>query len=252
MKNDWIAGTENPRAKLRLFCFPFAGGGALAYRTWPEDLPATTEVCPLRLPGREARLREPAYQEAVPLAEAIVSAIEEEYLDLPFVLYGHSMGALVAFELARALRRRAKPEPLCLLLSGRRAPQKPFSEMPRRTGLSKSGLIEVLRDYGGTPEIIFQEEELMDLFLPSIRADFFLTDEYVYTPEAPLDYPIHFFHGEKDLKIKDKTEIDAWREQTSSDFSLRIFPGGGHFFLNEAAIKPIFLREIAARLAAFL
>uniref|UniRef100_A0A450S4S8 Medium-chain acyl-[acyl-carrier-protein] hydrolase n=1 Tax=Candidatus Kentrum sp. DK TaxID=2126562 RepID=A0A450S4S8_9GAMM len=249
MKNDWIAGVENPRAKLRLFCFPFAGGGALAYRTWPEQLPPEVEVCSLRLPGREGRLREAPYREAAPLAAAIASGIAEQYLDLPFVFYGHSMGAVVAFELARTLRRRATPEPLCLLVSGRRAPQVPFGQK-LRSNLPKPEFIEVLRHYGGTPEILFQEDELMDLFLPTMRADFALTDEYVYAPEAPLDYPIHAFHSEEDPAAT-RDEAEPWREQTSGDFTLRMFPGG-HFFFNDAATKPIFLGEMAGKLETFL
>nr|VFK51956.1 MAG: Surfactin synthase thioesterase subunit [Candidatus Kentron sp. TUN]VFK53571.1 MAG: Surfactin synthase thioesterase subunit [Candidatus Kentron sp. TUN]VFK55025.1 MAG: Surfactin synthase thioesterase subunit [Candidatus Kentron sp. TUN] len=247
MDNRWLAGTTNPKAKIRLFCFPFAGGGTLTYRDWPQQFPSEIEVRPVRLPGRESRFGEPCFEETVPLAQALATDLLP-YLNLPFAFFGHSLGALLAFELARELRRRKEPGPLCLIVSGRRAPQLILSREPYHK-LSDSALINQLRDYGGTPEIIFQEPELMALFLPVIRADFALTDGYTYVPEAPFDYPIYAFNGEADHTVL-KTDMDAWRQHTSNSFVLHLL-SGGHFYLSESE-GPSLVRMITKELETLI
>ena len=118
----WLAYREvKPHARLRIFCFPYAGGGASIFRGWTALLPADLEVCPVQLPGREGRLREAPFTHMEPMVNALVDALQP-YFDLPFVLFGHSMGAAIAFELTRELRRRGRPQPLHLFAAGRRAP----------------------------------------------------------------------------------------------------------------------------------
>ncbi|MCB2263327.1 MAG: hypothetical protein LGR52_10405 [Candidatus Thiosymbion ectosymbiont of Robbea hypermnestra] len=151
-------------------------------------------------------------------------------MDLPFAFFGHSMGALLAFELARELRRQGKREPFCLMVSGYRAPQLPLSNAPLHK-LSEPALIDALRHYGGTPEVVLAHEELMEIFIPVIRADFAIDETYVHVPEPPLGCPIHVFGGEADHMVA-KDELDAWRQQTSGAFVLHRFPRG-HFYLNE-------------------
>lgn len=199
MVNPWIAGTPNPQAKARLFCFPFAGGGTLTYHAWSRQLPSEIELRPVRLPGRERRFNEPCYREAIPLVQASASGLEP-YLDLPFAFFGHSMGALLAFELVRELRRRGGRDPFCLLVSGHSAPQLPLSGPPLHK-LPEPALIDELRRYGGTPETVLAHREFMELFIPVIRADFAINETYIHIPEPPLDCVIHAFGGETDHMV---------------------------------------------------
>ena len=244
----WIGGTNNPQAKVRLFCFPAAGGGTLGYRDWSRQLPSHVELRPVRLPGRETRIGEACFHEALPAARALATGLSP-YLDRPFAFFGHSMGALLAFKLARELRRRRGAMPFCLMVSGRHAPRIPLAREHFHT-LPDAMFIEKLRTYyaGGTPEAVLKEKELMALFLPVIRADFALTDAYAYSPEPPLDCPIHAFGGEMEHEFSE-TDLDAWREETSSSFSLELFPGG-HFYLNESS-QPALLRRIGEVLETY-
>uniref|UniRef100_A0A450VS54 Medium-chain acyl-[acyl-carrier-protein] hydrolase n=1 Tax=Candidatus Kentrum sp. LPFa TaxID=2126335 RepID=A0A450VS54_9GAMM len=243
MTDLWVAGVANPQAKARLFCFPFAGGSTLAYRAWPEHFPAEIELRPVRLPGREERFGEACYRNVTPLVQALASGLSP-YLDLPFAFFGHSMGALLAFELARILRREGGPKPFCLIVSGRKAPQIPFSGRALHK-LPNSELVEELRNYGGTPEIVLQHEELMAIFTPVIRSDFAINETYVHMPETPLDCPIRAFGGETDHLVS-MPDIDAWRQQTTNDFALHMF-SGGHFYLDGSegsALARMVAREV--------
>ena len=232
--NPWLAPLDNlSRVSLRLFCFPYAGGGAATYRTWREELPSFVEVCPVLLPGREARLREPAFSSVFPLVEALAPAIIP-FLDLPFVLFGHSMGALIAFELVRELRRRRQPLPECLFVSARAAPgftltQPPISDLPEEE-LSRA-LIELK---GAEPGML-QHPELMNLMFPTLRADLALHERYQYVEEPTLECPIVAFGGLQDTST-DVDGLSSWREQTARSFVRRMFPGG-HFFINT---QPVF------------
>lgn len=245
----WIGGTDNPQAKVRLFCFPAAGGGTPAYRDWPGQLSSDVELRPIRLPGREMRISETRFQEALPAARALAEGLRP-YLDRPFAFFGHSMGALLAFELTRELRRRGGPMPFSLMVSGRRAPRIPLARNLFHT-LPDADFIEILRTYyaGGTPEAVLQEEQLMALFLPTIRSDFAMTDAYAYSPEPPLDCPIHAFGGESESEFSE-SDLDAWREETSGSFRLELFPGG-HFYLNESSSQPALIRRIGEALETF-
>lgn len=244
----WIGGADNPRAKVRLFCFPAAGGGTLAYRDWSRQLSSDVELRPVRLPGREMRINEARFQEALAAAGALASGLRP-YLDRPFAFFGHSMGALLAFELARELRRRGGAMPFSLMVSGRRAPRIPLARDFFHT-LPDSKFVDILRTYyaGGTPEAVLQEEQLMALFLPTLRSDFAVTDAYAYSPEPPLDCPIYAFGGESESEFSE-ADLDAWREETTGSFRLELFPGG-HFYLNESS-QPALLRSIGEVLETY-
>lgn len=222
--------SPNPEAKLRLFCFPYAGGGALSFRTWSDSLPPTIEVCPLELPGRGFRLKEPPLTQIKPLIEAIAYALLP-YLDKPFAFFGHSMGGLVSFELVRLLRREYSLNPSHLFVSGRQAPQIPVSKSPIHD-LPEPEFLEELRRLNGTPEAVLNSSELMQLLIPTLRADFAVLETYVYAPEAPLDCPISAFGGLQDREVSCE-ELEAWREQTNAEFSLQMLKGN-HFFLHSA------------------
>lgn len=234
----WLAAGPWPRAGFRLFCFAHAGGGASLFREWNGALGDRVGVCPIQLPGRESRFREPAFTRLGPLVEALVEALSP-HLDRPFALFGHSLGALVAFELARRLRREGLFEPSQLIVSGSRAPQLPRTE-PDVHRLSDAAFRAELRRLDGTPVELLENDELMDLLLPSLRADFALFETYAYTAGSPLSCPISALGGRDDPTVE-HAELEAWRAQTTGRFRLRIFPGN-HFFVRSG--RALVLEEL--------
>jgi medium-chain acyl-[acyl-carrier-protein] hydrolase len=242
-KRAWFGTFKpNPNAQLRLFCFPYAGGGASIYRTWGAHLPPHVELRPVQLPGRENRMSEPPLTRVEPLVRLLAEALLP-YLDLPFAFFGHSMGALVAFELARKLRTTVRLEPLQLFVAGRIAPHIIRSEPPNYN-LPDPELIEELRRLDGTPAEALEHPELMRLILPLLRADFELVQTYTYAGGAPLDCPVTAFGGAQDTEVS-REELEGWREHTTGDFSLHMF-AGGHFFLHTASEQ--LLRVISSEL----
>src|SRR5437763_15337105 len=171
-RTPWLVSRKpNPRARVRLFCFPYAGGGDSVFRAWQKGLSEAIEVCPVQLPGRGARISEPPFTELSPLVRAAAQALAP-HLDKPFAFFGHSMGALICFELARHLRKDGGPQPVHLFVSGRCGPQTPRE--PFAGDLPDSEFQEMLRRYNGTPEEVLENRELMELLLPAVRADFAL------------------------------------------------------------------------------
>ena len=226
-----------------MFCLPYAGGGASVYRGWGASLPNDLEVCPVQLPGRESRLREPAFSDLKVMVPAVADALDA-YLDLPFVLFGHSMGAAIVFELTRELRRRGRPQPLHLFVSGRRAPHLPAREEPIHA-LPDAEFMAKLRELNGTPEEVLQHEELMKLLLPLLRADFGVNETYEYTEETPLQAGISAFGGIGDQDVL-REDVEAWRQHTAGRFRARMFPGD-HFFIH--GNKDLVLESVARDLA---
>ncbi|MBD2166637.1 thioesterase [Calothrix membranacea FACHB-236] len=227
--NSWvICPKPNPLAVLRLFCFPYAGGSSFIFRTWSDYLPQSLEVCAIELPGRGRQIKLPLFSHIEPLVDAISSAIQP-YLDKPFAFFGHSMGGLVSFELARLLRKRYDILPDHLFISGRRAPQIPEPDAPIHN-LPEPAFIEELRHLNGTPRAVLENGELMQLFLPILRADFAVLATYIYSPEPPLECQITVFGGLQDSKVS-YDELQVWKEQTKSNFNLHMFPGD-HFFIH--------------------
>ncbi len=224
------------RARLRLFCFPYAGGSASLFAPWADDLPDEIEVFPVQLPGRERRLREPLLTRMDALLAALLPAIHP-YLDLPYALFGHSMGAVIAFELAR---QRALPGPVHLFASARRAPQVPARKSAIHA-LPDAGFVAELRRFNSIPEAVLQNADLRQIFLPILRADFALYETYAYLAGPPLDCSISAFGGCEDVNVT-RADLEGWREQTRAGFVLRMF-AGDHFFLRDA--RPLLLRAIA-------
>ena len=241
--NVWITCPfPNPAAQVRLFCLPFAGGGASIYRPWGRALPQAVEVCPIQLPGRENRLREPLYTNIQVLAERLVSQILP-YAQKPFALFGHSMGALLAFELTRALRRHDGPMPLFLFLSAHRAAHLPLRRQPL-SDLPDGEFIRAVRRLGGTPEEVFAHPDLLKLALPILRADFAMCDRYGFVPESPLNCPLILYAGRQDPEVLPQ-EVEAWREHTTGIARLQMFPGD-HFFLHSD--RDVLMRSITSAL----
>ncbi|MDZ7332226.1 MAG: thioesterase II family protein [candidate division KSB1 bacterium] len=231
MNQNWFAYRKsNPGAVLRLFCLPYAGGSAMVYRNWSDLLPQTIEVCPIELPGRGARLQQPAFREMMPLVEALGDALMP-YLDKPYAFFGHSMGALIAFELARWFRRLKLPAAQALFASGHTAPHLGCSHDPIYN-LPDEAFKAKLRQLNGTPEAVIKNDELMTLLIPMLRADFQVNETYHYDTEPPLAIPIIAFGGNEDHDVS-ISSLQAWQHQTSAGFSLHIFEGG-HFFLQSA------------------
>ena len=227
-ENLWIASPQvNNQACIRLFCFPYAGAGASMFNSWTEFLPAKIQICPIQLPARESRWGEPPATRLKPLIQTLAPLLKPE-LDIPFAFFGHSLGALLAFELAREFRRQNGPAPVHLFVSSSSPPQLPNRSRPIHR-LPEPQFIEELKRLKGIPEEILQDSELMQLFLPTLRADFAILETYFYVSEEPLDCPISTFGGLEDDKVN-REVLTAWQEQTSSDFTMQMFPGD-HFFL---------------------
>jgi medium-chain acyl-[acyl-carrier-protein] hydrolase len=227
--NNWLTCPKpNPRATMRLFCFPYAGGRASTFRTWPDELPVEIELYAIELPSRGRRIKEPPITRMEPLVRAIAGAIES-LLDKPFCFFGHSMGALTSFELARLLRRERCPQPSHLFVAGATAPQIKDAH-PVRFDLPEPEFIDVLRHLNGTPREVLENDELLQLMLPTLRADFELLELYEYADEPPFSFPITAFGGLQDKEVS-REDLEGWRVQTASTFILRNFPGD-HFFLH--------------------
>lgn len=213
-----------------MFCFPHAAGSPATFSQWPLKLPREVEVYGVHLPGRGNRLLDPLIDRWPPLIEALGEAIIP-FLEKPFVFYGHSMGTLVSFELARWLRRHDYPLPAHLFVSSRAAPQiaskkKPIHELP------DAELIEQLGQFNGTPKEILENPELMQLILPAIRADFAILETYVYTPDVPFSFPITAFGSFEGPDIT-TDNLRSWSEQTESSSVVRMLLGD-HFFIQTA------------------
>jgi medium-chain acyl-[acyl-carrier-protein] hydrolase len=218
------------QTRVRLVCFPYAGAGTSALRSWSQLLPSFVETRIIQLPGRGSLFREAPFTAIEPLVQWVVQR-ESAVLQPPFALFGHSLGALVAFEVARALRRMGHTLPLCIIVSGRTAPQLPDPNEPVHA-LPLEALRARLKSLGGTPPELLENEELMNLIIPTLRADFQVSETYRYTAEAPLKCPIVALGGTED----DTTPVEAllmWREQTTSYFRHHLFRGG-HFFIHTA------------------
>jgi medium-chain acyl-[acyl-carrier-protein] hydrolase len=249
LDSRWLLTAPPDRsAAPRLLCFPYAGGGASIYRSWIEGAPQLA-VVPVQLPGRENRLRDRPFTECRALA-ATLADVFGGWLTSPgsppSALFGHSMGALIAFELARTLRARGCRPPARLLLSGRTAPHAPPTAAPLHA-LPDAAFTAGIRALGGTPDAVLQHAELMALMLPTLRADFTLVETYELIDEAPLAIPFSVFGGEDDEVTA--PALAAWAMHTSAGCVVRRLPGD-HFFLH-ASREPL-LRAIAADLAPAL
>jgi surfactin synthase thioesterase subunit len=243
IKSSWLPTRRTTaKVRMRLFCFPYAGGNESAYRQWQQMLPETIEVLAVQLPGRGARIKEPPCSELRPLVHAAAETLAAE-MDKPFAFFGHSMGGLIAFELARELRRQCGVQPAHLFISAKCCPRQ-RAEEPPVAQLSDAALIELLGRYEGSPGELLADPELMQLVLPVVRADMDLCNTYVYEPGPPLACPITAFGGLED-HVCSRESLECWREHTTGPFTLRMLPGG-HFFINSwtSSVLEVILREL--------
>jgi medium-chain acyl-[acyl-carrier-protein] hydrolase len=245
MQDRWIAKQPSRRAaRLRLFCLPYAGGGARIYRGWADALPGDVEVCAVLLPGRDQRHGEKPIPHIGAAVEALSTALRE-HLDLPFAVFGHSMGAVLAYEVSRRLAVLSGQEPAHLFVSGHRAPK-----LPRRRRslhyLPDGEFVSGVRALNGTPAEVFEHPELVELLLPMLRADFELVETYAELPGPRLSCPVTALGGRDDADVP-REDIEAWRSVTSGPFEAMLLDGG-HFYVNTA--RNTLLRELNHRLAA--
>jgi medium-chain acyl-[acyl-carrier-protein] hydrolase len=212
------------------------------FRDWSNGLPADVEVCPIQFPGRGTRLMEPPYNRLSLLVEALIQALLP-LLDKPFALFGHSLGSLVSFELARQIWANHQLRPVRLFVSAGPAPQVPRRNSPIHDLPEKEFMAE-LRRLNGIPAELMSNKELMDIVLPSLRADFALFESYRYLSGPPLNCPISTFGGLSDNRVN-HDDLEAWRDQTTVSFTIRMFPGD-HFFLKST--QPLLLRALSQEL----
>jgi len=239
----WIIRWPAPRpARLRLLCFPYAGGGASIYRPWRDHLPADVELCAVQLPGRESRLSEPPCDRLSALLPLLHRGLAG-LLDLPYVTFGHSLGALVSFEFVRRLRRHGDPLPRHIFVSGRAAPQVHLRDEPVHH-LPDDEFVEAVSQFRATSPEVLANPDLLALVLPALRADFALSEQYRHVAESPLPRPITAFYGIGDPSVR-KEDVLAWETQTCAAWSARAMPGD-HFFLRPSLHR--LLAEIGASL----
>jgi surfactin synthase thioesterase subunit len=216
-------------AALRLFCFHPAGVGASVYRQWGFDLPSSVEVAAVQLPGRANRLKEPPVANISLLVDALVLNLAPHF-EGRFAFFGHSMGAVLAHELAHALRDRGLPSPGHLILSGRKAPTVP-NRFPQLQHFPDDVFVaEINNRYGGIAPEILEHQDLLKLLLPCLRADIAALEDFSVPARAPLDIPIAVFGGDSDRQTSVQ-DLKPWGQETTADCEVRVFPGG-HFYLD--------------------
>lgn len=232
-RSDWIVrfgATSDPA--LRLFCFPYAGSGAHVYRSWASALPPSVELCAIQLPGRGRRLQESLYTSMTSLVDTVTRVLAPD-LDRPSVVFGHSLGGLTGFAFVRAVRQASGlVTPMHLGVSGHVAPHLPDPN-PELHEMSDDELLELLGTYGGTPDEIIGNEEMMEVFLPIVKADLQILESYTYRRETILSCSISAHCGRDDPRVPDRAQLEAWGDHTRGRFECFTYPGG-HFYLDGA------------------
>lgn len=226
----WVVNdgrADDRGSSWQLFCFAHAGGGPSFFRPWCAGLQPEIAVRRVLLPGRESRLEEPPFRRIADLADPLCAALEP-WLDRPYALFGHSMGAVVAYEAARRLSGAGKAAPACLIVSGRAAPGMPgnhrrLHELPDEEFVSEVGRLN------GIPPEVLSEPELLSMLLPALRADYELAETYQPLPGDRLGCPVVAYMSTCDPEV-DYTDMLAWRQATTGEFTMRVF-SGDHFYL---------------------
>lgn len=226
-ESRWLVRhVPRPEARLRLLCIPCAGAGAVSYRAWAMSLPEEIELITVQLPGRESRLREAPLRSAQAVAREIAPLVLDE-IEPPLAIFGHSMGSVIAFELAHALEAIDASRLVHLFVSARGAPHIPVKS--RKYALSDADFHRELAAYGGTPESVLSNRPFMQALLPAIRADFEITEAYEYACRPKLRCPITVF-GAPDDRLIPAESMAPWRHETSAACNLH-WIDGGHFFV---------------------
>lgn len=229
-KNNWLVFPKpKSHPRLRLFCFPCAGGAVSTYVRWAAMMPADIELCVIHLPGRGKRLAELPFVRLSHLLPALMTELQP-YCNIPSAFLGHSMGAILAFEAARYLRHHRLREPLHLFCCSCPSPQTPTAAPPLHALPEAAFVAEISRRYAAIPDAIQKDREMLQLFLPGLRADFALLETYTYQPESPLNSAISVYGGQDDTVVS-RLALEGWRQHTNRRFELAMFEGN-HFFVH--------------------
>lgn len=219
--------------KVKLICIPFAGGGASYYKCWEEALPAQIQLVPVELAGKGSRFSETYYRSFIDAVDDIYNLILPDIIDNNYVIFGHSMGGLIAYYLAREIIKNGNKKPLHCFISG----AKHFAVRDTKEQLHKLNdidFIEKVEDFGGIPKFVLENEELVNLILPALKNDFKLIEQHECLEYPFIDIPITFFGGRDDFAYD---LVKKWAEYTSL-FNSFMFDGG-HFFINEHYVSII-------------
>lgn len=239
MLSLWLPFTKEIKQDAHvLFCFPYGGGNPAFYNNWEVYLSDHFQICPVQLPGRGIRFTEPSYTDFSTLVRDIAAALLPHLSTNRFSFFGHSMGALVSFEVTKLLQRMKLPLPDTLFVSGYHAPHIPdpgrkIHHLPDNEFLD--GVIEM----NGLPQELVQNREFLSVFLPALRADFTMCETYEYKPDKKIKSSIVALGGREDPEAGEE-HLRAWKEQTEGDFSLHLLEGD-HFYIHhkEAEIVKI-------------
>jgi medium-chain acyl-[acyl-carrier-protein] hydrolase len=244
---SWFPFAERPGCDgVRLYCLPHAGGSASAFRSWFGRI-GTVSVRPVQLPGRETRLREPAYRTMAALVHDLADALQAD-LEVPggyrpFAVYGHSLGALEGFELVRELRRRGGPDPVQLFVSGCAAPgEDPTAGEPPVGGMTDDQVVALLRRIGGTPEWMLTDPSVLRMILPPFRGDFAVRESHTHRPGRPLTVPLTALAADGDPRAGLR-DMAGWRRETTGAFCTRVLSGGHFAVLEQAALTQRYLAQ---------
>ncbi|MFA1820382.1 thioesterase II family protein [Virgibacillus oceani] len=225
----------NSEASFRLFCFSFAGGSASFFGDWQPILSQSgIETCAIQMPGREDRLSEKLLTNVDEIVSEVIEALED-FQDKPFAFFGHSMGTLISFEVARKLRLLKMRQPNILFMSSGKAPQ----IQPRRIlhTLPNDSFLLKIKELGGTPDVIMENEDLSNIYLPILRADFKMIETYKYIDSNPLDTKIVAYGGRIDEEVKYE-DIVAWEDHSLKPLKINMYEGS-HFYLRDYKEKVI-------------
>jgi surfactin synthase thioesterase subunit len=235
-RSPWVTTWKPaPAARHRLLCFHHAGGSGAAFSHWPASFPSL-EVSAVTLPGRERRFTEPLLTDAATAGAQIALALAR-LGDRPWIFYGHSMGAIIAFETIREMRRRAQPLPRHLFVSGCGAPH--IQDEGDWHKAPEGQIIAQLREMGGMSDEILDHPELVELLMPVLRADAAMTELYAYAPAPPLEVPVTAFYATDD-EIATAAAVRAWEQHTARSFVCHAV-AGGHMFVTQ----PEFVSRLA-------
>ncbi|CAL9690763.1 unnamed protein product [Knipowitschia caucasica] len=237
---------RRPEAVCRLICFPWAGGGSMHYARWGPVLSSSIEVFAVKLPGRESRAQEPFFSSMQQVVDEALAALLPLLKEKPFSLFGHSFGALASFAVAHALKKEHNMEPVHLFVSGASAPHSERRlNQPKRSEFSDEDFLRWMSAVGGTPPELLSDPQVLQLFVPALKADLRVVENYTWTraDTPPLSCPITCFDGKDDVPH----DLQGWRDVTTGDFTVQIL-GGGHFYLKESTNQKTLLDFITKQL----
>ncbi|XP_061520131.1 S-acyl fatty acid synthase thioesterase, medium chain [Phycodurus eques] len=237
---------KKPDAVVRLICFPWAGGGSIHYARWGSVLNSSIEVFAVKLPGRESRAKEPFFENMQQIVDEVLNLLLPVLKEKPFALFGHSYGAFTSYAVADALKKLENIEPVHIFLSGASAP---YSETriqaPKRSDLSDDDFLKWLISIGGTPPELLANPEVLKLFLPALKADLHVVENYKCNKpgSAFLSCPVSCFDGKDDIPH----DLQAWKAITTGDFNVRMLDGS-HFYLKDLGNERIILDYVTRQL----